>query len=97
MALSSSQLAPMNVKYGKSLYINPKIIDIKEDLKLTVEQIVDFDSFNLNGYPIWNFFKVEEWDSLFDMLNEPTYPHMVKDLWVRSEVYDEFASSTEEN
>lgn len=59
MASSSfSQQVPMDVEYGKSLYIKPITIDIiKEDLELIVEQIIDLKSFNLNGYPIWNLFK----------------------------------------
>lgn len=29
------------------------------------------------------------------MLNEPTCPHLVKDLWVRAEVFDELAAREE--
>lgn len=31
------------------------------------------------------------------MLNEPTYPHLARDFWVKSEVYDEVVASMEEN
>lgn len=31
------------------------------------------------------------------MLNGPTYPHLVKDFWVRAEAYDEFIIFVEEN
>lgn len=89
MASSFSQQAPMNVESGTSLHIKPRTMDIRiEGLKLIVELIVDFVSFNLNGYPLWNFFNDKEWGSIFDMLNGPTYPDLVRDFWVRSEVYD---------
>lgn len=57
----------------------------KEDLKLLVEQIVDFNSFNQNGYSLWSYFIVQEWSSFFDMLNGPTYPHMEQSLMVQNE------------
>lgn len=48
----------MNADSGKSLHIKPKTMDFnKENLKLIVEKIVDFDSFNLNGYSLYNFFE----------------------------------------
>ncbi|CAL5214788.1 unnamed protein product [Lathyrus oleraceus] len=31
------------------------------------------------------------------MLNGPTYPHLVRDFWVRAEVFDELSDSMEEN
>ncbi|CAL5198901.1 unnamed protein product [Lathyrus oleraceus] len=31
------------------------------------------------------------------MLNGPTYPHLVKDLWVRVEMYDDLSDSVEVN
>lgn len=78
----------MNVESSKIMYIKPKTMDIKKgDLKLIVEQIAYFDSFILNGYPLLNLFKVQELDSFFYMLNEPIYPYLVKDFWVRAEVY----------
>lgn len=98
MDLSYSQKTPMNVESGKSIHIKPRTMDIsKEDLKLIVENIVDFKSFNLNGYSLWNFFKELKWELTIDMLNGPTYPHLVRNLWVRVEVYNEFASFIEEN
>ncbi|CAL5204105.1 unnamed protein product [Lathyrus oleraceus] len=98
MASSSSKQASMNVESGKNLYIKPRTINIrKEDLKLILEQIIDLEFFNMNGYPIWNLFKEQELVSLFDMLNGPTYPYMVKDFWVRAEVYDQLDTSIEEN
>lgn len=88
----------MNVESGKSLTIKPKTINIKkENLKLIVKQIIDFDSFNHNGYDLLSFFIVQKWYSFVDMLNGPTYPHLVRDLWVRAEVYNELTSYMEQN
>lgn len=73
--------------------IKPKTMDLnQDDLKLLVEQIIDFDSFTQNGYDLWRFVIVQEWSSFFDILNGPTYIHLVKDLWVRAEVFDELAA-----
>lgn len=50
---SSAQHEHMIVEFGKSLTIKPKTMDINhEDIKLLVEQIIDFDSFNQNGYDL---------------------------------------------
>lgn len=34
--------------------------------------------------------------NLFEILNGPTFPYLVKDLWVRAEVYDESSIYLEE-
>ncbi|XP_050878078.1 uncharacterized protein LOC127081894 [Lathyrus oleraceus] len=68
----------------------------ENDLKLIMEQIVDFKSFEVNVYPLKEHFEFQRWLHLFDILNGPTYPYLVKDLWVRVEVYDEVATSFEE-
>ena len=54
MALSSSsRQVRMVVESGKSLHIKLINMDvIKEDLKIIVDQIVDFESSSMNGYPI---------------------------------------------
>lgn len=88
---STAQQACMVVEYGKSLTIKHKTIDINQNgLKLLVKQIVDFDSFNQNGCGLWSYFRVQEWSYLFDMLNETTYPRLVKDFWVKAKVFDEY-------
>lgn len=97
MAFSStSQQAHMIIKSGKSMTIKHKKLDINQnDIKLLVEQIVDFDSFNQNRFDPWSYFGVQEWSSYFDMLNGPTYPYLVKDFCVRAEFFDEFVASVE--
>ncbi|CAL5196258.1 unnamed protein product [Lathyrus oleraceus] len=98
MAFSFAQHAHMIVEFVKSLTIKSKTMAInQEDLKLLVEQIIDFDSSNQNGYDSWSYFRVQEWSSFFDMLNEPTYPHLVRDFWVRAEVLYELSVSMEQS
>lgn len=79
--MATSSNTHMIVKFGKSMTIKPKTMDLNQsDLKLLVEKIVNVDSFIQNGYDLWSFFRVQECFSIFDMLNGPTYPHLVKDL-----------------
>ncbi|CAL5211981.1 unnamed protein product [Lathyrus oleraceus] len=94
--MASSSNAHMTIKTGKSMTIKPKTMDLNQyDLKLLVEKIVDFDSFSQNGHDLRSFFRVQEWSSIFDILNGPTYPYLVKYLWVRAEVFDELAACEE--
>ncbi|MCI10929.1 hypothetical protein A2U01_0032026, partial [Trifolium medium] len=43
----------------------------------------------VNGYQLEEYFRYQGWSSFFEILNEPVYPHLVKDFWVRAEVFDE--------
>lgn len=57
---SNARHAHMIVEFGKSMTIKPKTMDLRQnDLKLLVEQIVDFDSFSHNGYDLSSFFRVQ--------------------------------------
>lgn len=86
---SNAQHAHMNVASDKSMTIKPKPTNLNQDeYNLLVEQIIDFDSFNQNGYDLWSFFKIHEWNPILNMLNRPNYPLLVKDFWVREEVFD---------
>ena len=93
---SKDQNVHMIINSGKSMTIKPKSMNLNQgDLKLLVEQIVDFDSLSQNGYNLWRFSRVQEWSSFFDMLNGPTYPYLVKDLRVKAEDFDESAAREE--
>lgn len=61
----------------------------ENELKLILEKIMDFESFSVNGYPLRDYFEVKGWIPQFEILNGPTYPYLVKDFWVREEVFDE--------
>lgn len=61
-----------------------------------MEQLVDFKSFEVYGYPLKEHFEVQGWMYFFGMLNGPTYPYLFKELCVRVEVYDEVVASFKE-
>ncbi|CAL5192258.1 unnamed protein product [Lathyrus oleraceus] len=93
---SKAQNVHMIVNSVKSMTIKSKTMHLnQDDLKLLVEQIVDFDSFSQNGYNLCKFFIIQEWSLFFNMLDGPTYPHLVKDLKVREEDFDESATCEE--
>ncbi|CAL5202945.1 unnamed protein product [Lathyrus oleraceus] len=95
-SLSNAQHAQMNVISDRSMTIKPRAMDLnQEDLKLLVEQIIDFNSFSHNGYDLWSFFRIQEWAPIFEMRNGPNYPHLVKNFWVRAEVFDEVVAYEE--
>lgn len=78
---SSSQQAPVEVESGKGFHIKLRIMKfIKNELTLILEQIVDFESYSVNGYPLREYFEVQGWMFYFEMPNEPTYPYLVKDF-----------------
>ncbi|XP_050878186.1 uncharacterized protein LOC127082005 [Lathyrus oleraceus] len=80
----------MVVDSGKALKIKHRTLMLrKDDLKLIIEQIVDFESFRVNGFSLKASFEVQGWINYFKMLNGPTSPYLVKDLWVKDGVYDE--------
>lgn len=86
---STSNQAPMVIDYRNNLQIKPRTLKLREgDLKLIVEQIVDFESFWVNGYPLKAYFEAQGWMNFFDMLNGPTFSYLVKYFWVKLEVYD---------
>lgn len=94
---SSSQQAPLTVETRNGFHFKPRTMEIREnDLKFIMEQIVDFKSFEVNGYPLKEHFDIQGWMHFIDMLNDPPYPYLVKDFWVRAEVHDEIDASLEE-
>lgn len=94
---SSSNLVPMVLNSSKSPVIKTiTLMLIEEDLKLIVKQIIDFESFRVNGLPLKSYFEAQGWKDYFEMLNGPTFPYLVKKIWVRAEVYDESDVALEE-
>lgn len=87
---STSQQDFLTVETGKGFHVKPITMKIRENnLKLIVERVVNFKLFEINGYPLKEHFKVQGWLHFFDILNGLTYPYLVKDLWLRVEIYDE--------
>jgi len=62
-----------------------------------VESPVDFASLKRNGMNLEAQIVAQQLFDYFSMLNGPTYVMLVKDLWVRAEVYDLEAAKIEEN
>lgn len=80
----------MVVDFGNGLQIKPRTMNVREnDLKLILEQMVDFESFIVNGYSLREYFEGQWWMPYFEIFNGPTYPYLVNDFWVRAEVFDE--------
>ena len=67
-----------------------------ESLEVQIESPVDFSSLHRNNMLLESLIAAQELFPYFHMLNGPTYVELVKDFWVRAEVYDEEASMTEE-
>ena len=97
MTLSSTaQQAQMIVESGKSMSRKLKMMKINQNvLKILVEQIVYLDSFNKNEFNLWSYFIVQKCSSFLDMLNVPTYPHLVRYFFVRAEIVYEYDAFVE--
>jgi len=95
MASSSSKQASGSSNSG--LQIKPKTMFIPfESFEVQSESHVDFASLNRNGMDMDALIAVQEMFPYFEMLNGPTYVTLVKDFWVRAEVYDVDAAKDEE-
>ena len=53
-----------------------------------VESLVDIASLKRNGMNLDALMGAQQLYAYFSMLNGPTYVKLVKDFWVRAEVYD---------
>jgi len=95
MASSSSKQA--SGSSGSSLQIKPKTMAIPyESFEVQIESPVDFASLNRNEMNMDALMAAQQMFPYFDMLNGPTYVKLVKDFWVRAEVYDLEAAKAEE-
>jgi len=52
----------------------------------------DFNSLSLNGCDVKHFIETQNWEPF----NGPSYTELVKDSWVKSEVYDQEVAAKEE-
>jgi len=95
MASSSSKQASDSSSSG--LQFKPKKMAIPyESFEVQIESPVDFASLNRNRMDMDTLMAAQEMFPYFDMLNGPTYVKLVKDFWVRAEVYDLEAAKAEE-
>ena len=87
MATSTSG-SSMQLNTGSGYLIKPKTMAIPlESFEVQVESPVDFASLQMVAQQLFDYFR---------MLNGPTYVKLVKDFWIRAEVYDEEAALLEE-
>jgi len=95
MASSSSKSA--SGSRGSGLQIKPKTMAISyESLEVQIKSPVDFASLNRNGINMDALMAAQQMFPYFDMLNGPTFVKLVKDFWVRAEIYDVEAAKAEE-
>jgi len=67
-----------------------------DSFEVQSESPVDFASLKRNGMDLESLIAVQEMFPYFEMLNGPTYLTLVKDFWIRAEVYDVDAAKEEE-
>jgi len=67
-----------------------------QSFEVQIESLVDFASQDRNGMNMDALMAAQQMFPYFDMLNGPTYVKLVKDFWVREEVYDLEAAKAEE-
>ncbi|MCI41303.1 cullin-like protein, partial [Trifolium medium] len=61
-------------------------------LKLRPEKMVDFESLRVNEFEIEDLFVKQGWKRYFDMLNGLIYSRLVKEFWMKAEVFDELSA-----
>ena len=90
MASSSSKQASGSC--DSRLQIKPKTMAIPyESFEVQIESPVERNEMNMNALMV-----AQQMFPYFEMLNGPTYVTLVKDFWVRAEVYDVDAAKDEE-
>jgi len=95
--MASSSSKQVISSSSATLQIKAKTMTVPtESLEVQIESPVDFPSLNRNEMWLESLISAQELFPYFYMLNGPTYVELVKDFWVRAEVYDEEASMNEE-
>jgi len=67
-----------------------------ESFEVQIESPVDFASLERNGMNMNALMTAQQMFPYFEMLNEPTYEKLVKEFWIRAEVYDLETAKAEE-
>src|SRR4030043_2149890 len=93
---SSIPVSAVNTSSGKSLNIKPNTTSVpKDSLKVLVEQVIDFDSLLRNGIQVSRFFSAQSLNPFFRIHHGPTYTELVKNFWIKAEIFDKEASEKE--
>jgi len=96
MATSTSG-SGMQLGTRSSYLIKPKTMATPlESFDVQIESPVDFASLKRNGMNLEALISAQKLFDYFRMLNGPTYVNLVKDFWVRAEVFNQEAASSEE-
>lgn len=94
---SSSIVSSIKINTKKSYVLKERIVTVPLNrLDVQVEAPVDFESLARNGVDIRGHIIAQQLDGYFKMLFGATYINLVKNFWVRAEVYDRKASEEEE-
>jgi len=95
--VSGSSGSGLQINTGSSYVIKPKTMAIPfEAFEVQIESPVDFESLKRNGMNLDALMAAQQMFPYFNMLNGSTYVKLVKDFWVRAEVYDLDAAKVEE-
>jgi len=68
-----------------------------ESFEVQIESPVDFASLERNGMNMNALMAAQQMFPYFEMLNGPTFEKLVKEFWIRAEVYDLEAAKDEEH
>ena len=95
-SMASSSFKQTSGSSSSNIQIKSKTMAIPHDsFEVQSESPVDFASLKRNEMNLESLISVQEMFPYFDMLNGPTYVPLVKDFWVRVEVYDVEAAKVE--
>ena len=95
--MASSSSKQTSGSSSSNLQIKPKTMAIPlESFEVQSESPVDFASLKRYGMDMDALITVQEMFPYFEMLNGPTFVTLVKDFWVRAEIYDVDAAKDEE-
>jgi len=96
--VTGSRDSSMQIYTDSGYLLKPKTMAIPLDsFEVQSEPPVDFASLKRNMMDLESLITVQEMFPYFGMLNGPTYVTLVKDFWVRAEVYDVEAALAEED
>jgi len=95
--VTGSSGSGLQINTVSSYVIKPKTMAIPfEAFEVQVESPVDFASLKRNEMNLDALMAAQKMFPYFNMLNGPTYVKLVKDFWIRAEVYDLDAAKAEE-
>ncbi|KEH27924.1 hypothetical protein MTR_5g049460 [Medicago truncatula] len=94
---SSSSVPSIIINTNKSYVLKERTVTVPLDrLDVQVESSIDFGSLKRNGMDILAYFASQHLTQYISMLNGPSYMNLVKDFWVRAEVFDRKDAEEEE-